>query len=142
MSAPIRLVLAAILTFSAEPLAAQAVITSPSPTLPSDTLEANYAPPSRPGPMPELAPTLPSDTLRATEPVDSFPTDLPAGADSLSADSVSADSLSEDRSPGQAYQPPPEMRSDSAEVRELRTWIERHPGLIVPPPSRAVLAQA
>ena len=93
MSAPIRLALAAILTFTAEPLAAQAVVTSPSPTLPSDTLEANYAPPSRAGPMPELAPTLPSDTLRATQPVDSFPTDPPANADSLSADSGSADSL-------------------------------------------------
>jgi hypothetical protein len=36
-----------------------------APTLPSDTLKANFAPPSRPGPTPELAPTLPSDTLDA-----------------------------------------------------------------------------
>jgi hypothetical protein len=34
-----------------------------APTLPSDTLKANFAPPSRPGPQPSLAPTLPSDTL-------------------------------------------------------------------------------
>jgi hypothetical protein len=34
-----------------------------APTLPSDTLKANFAPPSRPGPSPNLAPTLPSDTL-------------------------------------------------------------------------------
>ena len=34
-----------------------------APTLPSDTLHAHFAPPSRSGPRPELAPTLPSDTL-------------------------------------------------------------------------------
>jgi hypothetical protein len=34
-----------------------------APTLPSDTLKADFAPPSRPGPTPELAPTVPSDTL-------------------------------------------------------------------------------
>lgn len=39
------------------------VAAAQSPTLPSDTLEANYAPRSQPGPSPELAPTLPSDTL-------------------------------------------------------------------------------
>lgn len=39
-----------------------------SPTLPSDTLEANFAPRSSPGPMPELAPTLPSDTLKLDAP--------------------------------------------------------------------------
>jgi hypothetical protein len=37
-----------------------------APTLPSDTLKANFAPPSRPGPHPSLAPTLPSDTLDLT----------------------------------------------------------------------------
>jgi len=37
-----------------------------APTLPSDTLKANFAPPSRPGPHPSLAPTLPSDTLDVT----------------------------------------------------------------------------
>lgn len=41
-----------------------------SPTLPSDTLEANFAPRSSAGPTPELAPTLPSDTLRLDEPGD------------------------------------------------------------------------
>jgi hypothetical protein len=39
-----------------------------APTLPSDTLEANYAPRSAPGPEPEMAPSLPSDTLAATAP--------------------------------------------------------------------------
>jgi hypothetical protein len=34
-----------------------------APTLPSDTLEADFGPPSQPGPHPGLAPTLPSDTL-------------------------------------------------------------------------------
>ena len=34
-----------------------------APTLPSDTLKANFAPPSRPGPSPSLAPTQPTDTL-------------------------------------------------------------------------------
>ncbi|HYC31281.1 MAG TPA: hypothetical protein VEB59_03280 [Gemmatimonadales bacterium] len=44
---------------------ATAAAQSPSPTLPSDTLEANFAPRSGPGPAPELAPSLPSDTLDA-----------------------------------------------------------------------------
>ncbi|HEU5039887.1 MAG TPA: hypothetical protein VFT84_03640 [Gemmatimonadales bacterium] len=44
-------------------LPAAAAAQSPSPTLPSDTLEANFAPRSAPGPSPELAPSLPSDTL-------------------------------------------------------------------------------
>jgi hypothetical protein len=39
-----------------------------APTLPSDTLQANYAPRSAPGPEPELAPSLPSDTLEAVRP--------------------------------------------------------------------------
>lgn len=38
-----------------------------APTLPSDTLQANFAPRSAPGPMPEVAPSLPSDTLRPGE---------------------------------------------------------------------------
>ncbi len=46
-----------------------AVAQSPSPTLPSDTLQANFAPRSAPGPMPELAPSLPSDTLDTTAPM-------------------------------------------------------------------------
>ena len=67
--------LAALLLGAAGTVAAQSTTLSPSPTLPSDTLEANFAPRSSAGPMPELAPTLPSDTLEATEPVDSFPTE-------------------------------------------------------------------
>ena len=43
---------------------------SPSPTLPSDTLEANFAPRSAPGPSPELSPTLPSDTLETAVPME------------------------------------------------------------------------
>jgi hypothetical protein len=39
-----------------------------APTLPSDTLKANFAPPSRLGPTPGLAPTLPSDTLYVAPP--------------------------------------------------------------------------
>ena len=69
----ILLLLAALLLTGAQSLVAQG--NSPSPTLPSDTLQANYAPRSAAGPTPELAPTLPSDTLAATQPVDSFPTD-------------------------------------------------------------------
>jgi hypothetical protein len=40
-----------------------------SPTLPSDTLEANFAPRSAPGPAPELSPSLPSDTLDTAAPM-------------------------------------------------------------------------
>ena len=49
------------------PLALPAVVAAQSPTLPSDTLEANFAPRSEPGPTPELAPSLPSDTLHPGE---------------------------------------------------------------------------
>jgi hypothetical protein len=96
--------------------------TSLSPTLPSDTLEANYAPRSAPGPTPELAPTLPSDTLDATSPVDSFPT---GPFDDRGED----DTL-------------PMTPSDSAALRDLRSWIQTHPGLTSPPPVRAVLVRA
>ncbi len=113
------MLLAALLLAGARTLAAQAVPLSPSPTLPSDTLEANYGPRSATGPMPELAPTLPSDTLEATDPVDSFPTD-PFGEEQM-----------EPQTPG-----------DSAAIRELRSWIRRHPGPISPPPARAVLSRA
>jgi hypothetical protein len=114
------MLLSALLLSGAETLAAQAGTTLPSPTLPSDTLEANYAPRSGPGPMPELAPTLPSDTLQATAPVDSVPTD----------------SASDDNE-----QAPPQSPGDSAALRDIRSWIQRHPGLILPPPVRAVLVQ-
>jgi hypothetical protein len=94
-------------------LAAQ---TSLTPTLPSDTLEANYAPKGAPGPMPESAPSLPSDTLEATQPVDSFPDEPPL----LDV---------------------PDSASDSAAARELRSWIQRHPVPVDPPPVRAVLVR-
>jgi hypothetical protein len=113
------MLLSALLLSGAETLAAQAGTTLPSPTLPSDTLEANYAPRSLPGPMPELAPTLPSDTLDATQPVDS----------------VRTDSSDDDQ------QAPPQTPGDSAALRELRSWIQRHPGLISPPPVRALLVR-
>lgn len=108
--------LAALLLGAAGTLAAQSTTLSPSPTLPSDTLEANFAPRSSAGPMPELAPTLPSDTLEATEPVDSFPTEP----------------FLEDTS---------RTRGDSAALKDLKIWIERHPGLMAPPPVRAVLVR-
>ena len=56
-----------IVTALAVPAAAAAQ--SPSPTLPSDTLQANYAPKPAAGPTPELAPSLPSDTLEAGAPI-------------------------------------------------------------------------
>jgi hypothetical protein len=93
---------------------AQPAPLSPSPTLPSDTLEANYAPRSAAGPSPEVSPTLPSDTLEATQPVDSFPTDAPA----------------------------PASAADSAALRDIQAWIENHPGLLAPPPVRALLVRA
>ena len=113
----IPMLLAALL----RPRALTAQTASLSPTLPSDTLQANYAPRSAPGPTPELAPTLPSDTLDATAPVDSFPTD-PFEDDGEAA--------------------VPMTPGDSAALRDLRTWIQTHPGLMSPPPMRAVLVRA
>jgi hypothetical protein len=55
---------AGVLVFGATAAAAQA------PTLPSDTLEANYGPPSQIAPNPEVAPSLPSDTMPIKNPVD------------------------------------------------------------------------
>ena len=121
--------LAALLLGAAGTLAAQSTTLSPSPTLPSDTLEANFAPRSSAGPMPDLAPTLQSDTLEATEPVDSFPTE-PFLEDTTSD---GADSEGD-------YQPDTSRtRGDSAALQDLKSWIERHPGLMSPPPGRAVL---
>jgi len=113
---------------------AQTGASSPSPTLPSDTLEANYAPRSAAGPMPELAPSLPSDTLDATQPVDSFPTD-PFVDEHL----VPQDGDSTDGTPDESA---PQARGDSAALQDLRSWIKRHPNLISPPPVRAVLVRA
>jgi len=69
------LALSAALLVTPAVLSAQA--SSPSPTLPSDTLQANFAPRSASGPTPELAPTLPSDTLKATQPADWGDTAIP-----------------------------------------------------------------
>jgi hypothetical protein len=50
-----------------------------APTLPSDTLQARFAPPARSAPHPEAAPTLPSDTLYVApapaQPDGAFPED-------------------------------------------------------------------
>lgn len=124
-------VLAALLLGAAGTLAAQSPTLSPSPTLPSDTLEANFAPRSSAGPMPDLAPTLPSDTLEATQPVDSFRTE-PFLEDTTSGGADSEGQHQPDKSQAQ---------SDSAALQELKSWIERHPGLISPPPVRAVLVR-
>ena len=123
--------LAALLLGAAGTLAAQSTTLSPSPTLPSDTLQANFAPRSSAGPMPDLAPTLPSDTLEATEPVDSFPTE-PFLEDTTSDGADSQGQYQPDTSP---------TRGDSAALQELKTWIEQHPGLTSPPPVRAVLVR-
>ena len=123
--------LAALLLGAAGTLAAQSTSSSPSPTLPSDTLEANFAPRSSAGPMPDLAPTLPSDTLEATQPVDSFPTE-PFREDTTSDGADSQGQYQPDTSP---------TRGDSAALQELKSWIERHPGLMAPPPVRAVLVR-
>ena len=117
------ILLAGLLLWGARALAAQAGTATPSPTLPSDTLEANYAPRGAQGPMPERAPTLPSDTLDAAGSADSFP-----------ADSFPADSF-DDR------EAVPQTPGDSAALRELRSWIQRHPEPESPPPVRAVLVR-
>jgi len=124
-------VLVALLAAAARAGAAQTDTGSASPTLPSDTLESNFAPPSSVGPTPELAPTLPSDTLELTRPSD------PAPADSFGADSTSSDVGRDDFLP----EATPETAGDSAAVRALRTWIQRHPDLLGPPPERAILTK-
>lgn len=122
----------ALLAAGAQALAAQTTAPSPSPTLPSDTLEANYSPRSAPGPMPALAPSLPSDTLEATQPADS------GSADSLQGDSSTSHADPDDVFPDAA----PVTPADSAALRELKTWIQSHPDLAAPPPARAVLVRA
>ncbi len=124
-------VLAALLLGAAGTLAAQSTTLSPSPTLPSDTLEANFGPRSEAGPSPDLAPTLPSDTLEATQPVDSFPTEP-----------FLEDTTSEGADSQEQYRPDsPQTRGDSAALRDLRRWIKRHPDLMAPPPVRAILVR-
>jgi hypothetical protein len=112
--------LAALLLLGASSLAAQS--SSPSPTLPSDTLQANYAPKSSVAPSPELAPTLPSDTLKATSPQASFPSDSFKDGDG-------------------AEDAGPTTPGDSAALRDIQGWIESHPEMISPPPVRAVLVR-
>jgi hypothetical protein len=113
------LIAAGLLVSGAHGLAAQQTGLSPSPTLPSDTLHANYAPRERAAPTPSLSPTLPSDTLDATATEDSFPSD-PWVPDSEAL---------------------PMTPGDSAALHELRSWIEHHPDFDAPPPARAVLAK-
>jgi len=120
-----------LLVSAAGGLAAQSNQLPPSPTYPSDTLQANYGPKSAVGPTPELAPTLPSDTLQVTQPQDS------GRADSLSGRSSSQ------ASPDDGYPDfGPMSPADSAALRELKGWIRDHPGLSAPPPARAVLVRA
>ena len=122
----------ALLAAGAQALAAQTTALSPSPTLPSDTLEANYGPRSAPGPMPELAPSLPSDTLEVAQP-----------ADSLSADSLKGGSAASQADPDDVFpDAAPATPADSAALRELKAWIQGHPDLTAPPPARAVLVRA
>jgi hypothetical protein len=120
----------ALLAATAGTLAAQTTALSPSPTLPSDTLEADYAPPSAAAPRPELAPSLPSDTLGASQRTDSFPADSVSGSSSSQA---VPDNLLPDAAPL--------TPGDSAALRELKAWIRQHPEMTGPPPDRAVLAK-
>ena len=120
----------ALIAVTAGTVAAQTTALSPSPTLPSDTLEANFGPPSAPGPAPGLVPSLPSDTLEAKQPADSFPADSIGGASSSQAE---PDALLPDAAPV--------TPGDSAALRELKAWIRHHPEMVSPPPDRAVLAK-
>lgn len=139
MSPSIRLPLLVYLALGAAgTAAAQSATLSPSPTLPSDTLEANFAPRSQAGPAPEVSPTLPSDTLDATLPVDSFPTN-PFEVDTTEEFPDDSASARSEGPPMPRYgQPAP---ADSAALEQVRNWIERHPGLLAPPPVRAVLVR-
>jgi hypothetical protein len=125
----------ALLAATAGTVAAQTTALSPSPTLPSDTLEANYAPRSAPGPRPELAPSLPSDTLETAQPPDSYL------GDSFPADSISGASSSQAEPDDLLPDAAPVTPGDSAALRELKAWIRHHPEMVAPPPDRAVLAK-
>ncbi len=74
------------------PAAAQATSSLPAPTLPSDTLEANYGPRSEVAPMPELAPSLPSDTIDIGAPLEGYD---PAVSDSLNPGPAPDDSTAD-----------------------------------------------
>ena len=73
---------------------------SASPTLPSDTLEANFAPRGAPGPMPELAPSLPSDTLQPGTPL--FPPDSASGQMRRDRDQEDSEDLWEEEEQAEA----------------------------------------
>ena len=60
-----------------------------APTLPSDTLEANFVPPSGLAPNPELAPSLPSDTIRVGAPLEGYDSTV---TDSLNPGPAAGDS--------------------------------------------------
>ncbi|HEX3235854.1 MAG TPA: hypothetical protein VHR41_16775 [Gemmatimonadales bacterium] len=105
-----RIVLLSLLVLGSALGGARAVDAQAAPTLPSDTLQANYAPRSRSGPTPELAPTLPSDTLQATPP---------------SAPDSAPPAMREETSPP-ATPPTP----DSAHPTQVPDWA---PWLLVPP---------
>jgi hypothetical protein len=98
-----------------------AVQAQAAPTLPSDTLEANYAPRSAPGPMPELAPSLPSDTLEATPP-------------------TNPDSEQREVPPAKSPAPPASPDSAGAAARPSRTPWRLLP--VEPPPPRTIPARA
>ena len=63
--------------------------------------------------------------------MDSFPTE-PFVEDSVTALPDSQQSFQPDA---------PVTPGDSAALRDLRSWMERHPGLIAPPPVRAILVR-
>jgi hypothetical protein len=89
-----------------------------APTLPSDTLEANYAPRSAPGPTPEMAPSLPSDTLEAVPPgkPDSEPQKAPPAASPTPPDSSGATEHPSRRPWGLLPVEPPPPRTIPARV--------------------------
>jgi hypothetical protein len=105
-----RIVLLSLLVLGSSLGGARASLAQAAPTLPSDTLHANYAPRSRSGPTPELAPSLPSDTLQATSP---------------SAPDSGSEATPEETSPSAEPRAP-----DSAHPTELPDWA---PWLLVPP---------
>jgi hypothetical protein len=63
-----------------------------APTLPSDTLEANFGPRSELAPNPELAPSLPSDTIKIGAPLDTTGLVLPAAPERPKAKRKAGDS--------------------------------------------------
>jgi hypothetical protein len=88
------LTLTALLVAAAPFVLSQSSVVAQAPTLPSDTLEANYGPPSEMAPMPEMAPSLPSDTIRYGAPLDMNEDDSPA-TDSLNPGPAPDDSVPE-----------------------------------------------